>query len=163
MCTASRAYVVADLEGNVEPVRVGDEVTFRANRRRESAHGKVDRVTTEEEMRAHLQHVGIVLRGDDVCSRAGEAGVAELPLPPANELVVPRDAVVDAGDGAYVYVVDGDLFSPRRVVLGEPAAGGIAVREGLAAGELVVSGATFAVDAESRLRVTAAASLASAR
>ncbi|MEP7067561.1 MAG: efflux RND transporter periplasmic adaptor subunit, partial [Gemmatimonadota bacterium] len=70
----------------------------------------------------------------------------------ANVLTVPRSAVLSTGERSIVFVRDakGGLV-PREVALGATNDERIEILRGLAAGEMVVSSATFLVDAESNL------------
>ncbi|APR87573.1 Putative Co/Zn/Cd efflux system membrane fusion protein [Minicystis rosea] len=70
------------------------------------------------------------------------------------------DAVIDTGRSMYVFIArEGGHFEARHVQLGEQIGDRFVVKAGLAEGERVVSGATFLIDAESRL----AASLATGK
>jgi membrane fusion protein, copper/silver efflux system len=83
----------------------------------------------------------------------GTAGTLELTAAARAALFVPRDAVVDTGSQRYVFVdAGGGTLVPRGVSTGAVDADRIEITRGLAAGERVVSGATFLVDSESRLR-----------
>ncbi|MCY3818044.1 MAG: efflux RND transporter periplasmic adaptor subunit [Gammaproteobacteria bacterium] len=64
------------------------------------------------------------------------------PAPPpvaATGVVVPRDAVTETGDEAYVWVVREDRVARRRVVVAGPHGARLRVVAGLAGGERVVS------------------------
>ena len=88
----------------------------------------------------------------------GEYGIVEFVLPRRIVLVVPRDAVVDTGTATYVFVVEGDgRFSPRSVSIGQSLGEDAEIDAGIAAGDRVVSGATFLIDSESRLQASAQA------
>ena len=68
-------------------------------------------------------------------------------------LAVPASAVLDSGTRQAVLVEKGEgRFEPRRVRLGARGDGVHQVLEGLTAGERVVVGANFLIDAESNLR-----------
>jgi membrane fusion protein, copper/silver efflux system len=87
--------------------------------------------------------------------RPGLYGNVMLDLPAATGLTVPAEAVVDTGDLQYVFVArEGGRFEPRRVQPGVRLGDRIEVRQGLTAGETVVTTANFLVDSESRLRAT---------
>jgi Cu(I)/Ag(I) efflux system membrane fusion protein len=84
---------------------------------------------------------------------AGAPAVVTFQLAPERGVAVPRDAVVDAGAQPYVFVdLGGGRLAPRTVTLGPKTDALVLVREGLRPGDRVVAGATFLVDAESRLR-----------
>ncbi|HEU0188007.1 MAG TPA: efflux RND transporter periplasmic adaptor subunit [Gallionellaceae bacterium] len=71
----------------------------------------------------------------------------------AQQLCVPQSAVIDSGARQVVLVqVAPGRFQPRSVRLGARDDGWVAVLEGLAEGETVVTQANFLIDAESNLR-----------
>lgn len=88
----------------------------------------------------------------------GTTGFVDVEASARRALVVPRDALVDVGTGAYVFVegADGTLASRTVETGAEAGDDAVEVRAGLAAGERVVSSATFLVDSESRLRASLA-------
>lgn len=70
-----------------------------------------------------------------------------------NKLVIPDDAVLDAGKRQVVYVDKGDgNFEPREVGIGMRTDGMAEVTKGLKAGERVASAANFLIDSEARLK-----------
>lgn len=72
-------------------------------------------------------------------------------------LVVPLDAVLDAGSSSVVFVALGDgKFEPREVTTGTTVGEKIEIRSGLKVGEAVVVRANFLVDSESRLKAALA-------
>lgn len=96
----------------------------------------------------------------------GDTGWLELEARPQELLVVPESAILYSGEGAYVLAAPagGHNFSRRSIEVGrildsgyvaERAAertGAVVVLSGLSEGEQVVTGDTFVVDAERRLR-----------
>ena len=85
--------------------------------------------------------------------RPGMYGDVTLDLGDQSAIVVPSDALVDTGEVQYVFVSKGGgRFEPRRVRAGWSGGGRVAVLEGLAEGERVVTTANFLLDSESRLR-----------
>lgn len=70
-----------------------------------------------------------------------------------NKLSVPEDAVLHAGDRDFVFVVvDQGHFEPQAVVLGQKTKEYYEIIEGLKEGDKVVTGATFLIDSESKLK-----------
>jgi membrane fusion protein (multidrug efflux system) len=57
---------------------------------------------------------------------------------PAQDLLVPRSALVERGDLTGVFVIRGGRAELRLLALGEPAGAQVAVRAGLGAGEVIV-------------------------
>ncbi len=73
-------------------------------------------------------------------------------------LAVPAASVIDDGARQIVFVARGDgLFEPRDVRLGARAGTDVEIREGLAAGEEVVTSGIFLIDAESNLQTALSA------
>ena len=68
-------------------------------------------------------------------------------------VVVPTNALLDSGAEQHVFVSQGDgYFEPRPVVVGLRLGDTIQILEGLDAGEIVATSATFFIDSESQLR-----------
>lgn len=73
-------------------------------------------------------------------------------------LLVPDDAVLESGTRNVVFVDLGEgKLLPREVTLGDRGNGAFEVKSGLAAGDVVVRGANFLVDSESRLKAAISA------
>ena len=80
-------------------------------------------------------HVG----NADLTLNSGVIGRARLSKHTTDDLVViPRDAILPGERFAYVFVVDGDRAHKRQIELGPDQGLLVAVREGLAIGELLV-------------------------
>lgn len=76
-------------------------------------------------------------------------------------VVVPSEAVIRSGAQTQVLVVRGPgKFEPRQVTTGLSSKDDIAILEGLAAGEEVVTSAQFLIDSESKLNEATAKMLA---
>ncbi|WP_243288035.1 efflux RND transporter periplasmic adaptor subunit [Geothrix terrae] len=72
-------------------------------------------------------------------------------------LLIPLDAVLDAGTTKVAFVSLGDgKFEPREVTTGATVGEQVEIRSGLAAGDEVVVRANFLVDSESRLKAALA-------
>ena len=66
---------------------------------------------------------------------------------------VPDSAVIDSGTRQVVLVAKGEgRFEPREVMLGRRGEGYTEIKQGLEAGEEIVTSATFLIDAESNLK-----------
>jgi multidrug efflux pump subunit AcrA (membrane-fusion protein) len=96
-----------------------------------------------------------------------DVGLLQIAARPRDVLAVPASAVLFSADGPYVLVAsrDGEPFAKRPIEIGRildssyaagvsgDSIGAIVVLSGLRAGERVVAGDTFFVDAERRLRL----------
>jgi Cu(I)/Ag(I) efflux system membrane fusion protein len=77
---------------------------------------------------------------------------------PRNVLQVPDDAILESGTRNIVFVSEGEgRLVPREVSAGDHGAGVVEIRDGLKEGEVVVRGANFLVDSESRLKAAISA------
>lgn len=98
-------------------------------------------------------------------SEPGSCPVCDIPLVPATELgftdnpditpdvlVVPRDAVLNAGSHSVVYVeTEPGRFELRNVVLGPVNGSDIVIREGVEEGEQVARKGNFLIDSQMQL------------
>ncbi len=77
----------------------------------------------------------------------------EIKINLGNKLIIPDDAVLDAGKRQVVYVEKGEgNFEPREVSIGVRSDGMAEITRGLKAGERVVSAANFLIDSEAKLK-----------
>jgi RND family efflux transporter MFP subunit len=77
---------------------------------------------------------------------------------PRTVLQVPDDAILESGTRNIVFVSEGEgKLVPREVVVGDHGAGVVEIRAGLKEGDVVVRGANFLVDSESRLKAAISA------
>ncbi|MCW5701630.1 MAG: efflux RND transporter periplasmic adaptor subunit [Bradyrhizobium sp.] len=106
----------------------------------------------------------IEVANPDGLLRADMAATAEIESPIAGRWVaVPDSAIIDSGRLQVVLVERGEgRYEPRPVKLGARVPGYVQVLAGLAAGESVVTSATFLIDAESNIRAALAAFTAGA-
>jgi len=159
-------FEIADLKGvyliasayphQLAVIRAGDEATFTTPSLPGHAFStKVDLVYPSMELATRTARVRFRVDNPDLNLRPGQFGVVEIAGRHAAALTIPLDAVIDTGRWVYVFVVhDGGNFEARNVELGEQIGNRFVVRAGLDEGERVVSGATFLVDAESRLQAS---------
>jgi Cu(I)/Ag(I) efflux system membrane fusion protein len=156
----SKVYIIASLyDTEREHVRVGTEARFRpAADPARLFVASVDLVYPSVNQSARTTRVRLQVKTPDTSLLPGAYGSIEFAATGVTATTVPRDAVIDTGRETYVFVVAGEgRYVPRPVELGDEVANGrIEVRRGLAPKERVVSGATFLVDSESRLRAALA-------
>lgn len=95
----------------------------------------------------------IVLDNSDLALKPGMFADVLLRAKLGSRLTVPKDAVLRTGTRDLVFVSPSEgVFEPREVTLGVPIEDRYEVTAGLAAGERVLSAASFFVDSESRLK-----------
>jgi Cu(I)/Ag(I) efflux system membrane fusion protein len=159
----SRVYIIANVYPyQLAAVRVGDEATFTTP----SLPGwsfttKVDLVYPEVDLATRTARVRFRVDNKDLTLRPGQFGTIGLRGKVAEALTIPMDAVIDTGRSIYVFLAEeGGRFEARTVELGEQIGDRFVVKSGLQEGQRVVSGATFLIDAESRLQASLAATSA---
>ncbi len=151
----SKVYVIADVfDASAEAAQVGTRARFVVAGRPElSADGTIDLVYPRANPESRTTRVRMPIANPNMRFVPGTAGTLEVPHAARSALFVPRDAVVDTGSERHVFVdAGGGTLVPRTVTTGRASGERIEVTSGLRAGERVVSGATFLVDSESRLR-----------
>ena len=156
----SHLWVLADVyEGDLPAVRLGQpaEVTaVHAPGRRWRGvvtwiAPTVDPQTRTIKVRVEIDNPGDVLKSDmfaDVVLQ-GQAHRA---------LVIPENAVIETGDRNVVFVDRGEgVYEPRAIATAARDGDWIEVRDGLVAGERVVTAANFLIDSESSMKAAVAA------
>ncbi|MCS6899027.1 MAG: efflux RND transporter periplasmic adaptor subunit [Myxococcales bacterium] len=148
----SRVYLVADVLA-IESLRlrVGDRGI--ASFGPDELPVVVDLIYPEVNDTARTLRVRLRFLGKTPVLRPGLYGAVRFALGKRRALVIPRDAVLDTGTQRHVFVdLGAGRFAPRLVAVGAEHQGRVEIHSGLKAGERVVSGAAFLIDAESRLQ-----------
>lgn len=148
----SRVYVVADLFAkDAELAKKGTRGRFVPSRPGPAIDVEVDLIYPLADAVARTTRARFTVKRGDL--RPGDYGTVELTFDKSRVLTVPRDAVIDTGESAYVFVVGQDgIFYPHVIARGGEEGDRVIVTAGVAEGVRVVSGATFLVDSESRLQ-----------
>jgi Cu(I)/Ag(I) efflux system membrane fusion protein len=148
----SRVWVLADLyEMDFGRVRAGDRVRFSADALPGRAfEGRVDFVYPTVSSETRTVKLRIALENPAGELRPGMYGRVLVTSAGAPTLVIPGEAVVNAGEHDYVFLARaGGHFEPRMVSVG--------VQDGdQAEGDTVVASASFLIDSESRLKAAIA-------
>lgn len=148
----SSVWVHAELfSRDVGRVRAGAHANFRTQDG-SVLEGEVALVHPTVDPTTRTTRVRILLPNPELRLRPGMFGDVHLEAETIEGTIVPRDAVIEAGEHDYVLVArGGGRFSPRAVrILGRNSES-VAV-EGVSPGERVVTSAGFFIDSESRLR-----------
>lgn len=156
----STVWVIAEVpESALMEVAVGSEVriSFRGLAGA-SMTGKIDTIYPELDMTTRTARLRIELPNPDGSLRANMFADVEIMLDQTPVVQVPEGAVIDTGDRQVVILDLGEgRFRPEPVTVGRQGAGMIEIVSGVAAGNRVVSAATFLIDAESNLNAALAA------
>jgi multidrug efflux pump subunit AcrA (membrane-fusion protein) len=161
-----RMYRLADLssvwaltqiyESDLPFVKQGQPVTVRTTYGSEQTFsGKVDLLLPQVEEQTRTVTARLVLENPDGFLRPDMFVDVRFATQLADSAVlVPDIAVLRSGDRNSVFVaLQGGLFEPRNVTLGVRSEGNFyEVKDGLSAGECVVTSGQFMLDSESQLR-----------
>jgi membrane fusion protein, copper/silver efflux system len=143
-------------ESDLPFVKEGQAVTVHNTFGPERAYaGKVDRILPRIEEQTRTITARLVLRNPDGFLRPEMFVEVRLTTQLADSVVlVPDIAVLRSGERNSVFVaLDGGSFEPREVTLGVRSEGNFyEVRDGLSAGERVVTSGQFLLDSESQIR-----------
>ncbi len=148
----------------LQGARPGDQATFFRNA--DPAVPVPVRLTAEPPAPWDPATLQARFAADEAPSLDGDTGWLQLDARPQRLLTVPESAILYSGEGAYVLAAPagGHTFTRRTIQVGrildsgyvaERAAersGAVVVLSGLSEGERVVTGDTFVLDAERRLR-----------
>jgi Cu(I)/Ag(I) efflux system membrane fusion protein len=151
----STVWVLVDVyESDLARVRLGQKATFEAaSAPGQRFVGRVQFINPVLNTGSRTLQARVELNNPRLELRPGMFGDVTLETGAAEAVVIPVDALVDTGDHRYVFVDGGGgRFEPRVVRTGASGGGKVAILEGLAAGERVVTKANFLLDSESRLR-----------
>ncbi len=151
----SRVWVEGDVfEKDLSLVELGQAAAVRLEAYPgETFHGSVTYVYPTVSLEARTGRIRVELDNPDLRLRPGMYAEIEVNVPAVRPtLVVPRTAVFGTGERMIVFVREADgMLSPREVTPGLPVGREIEILAGLQPGEVVVSSASFLVDAEANL------------
>ncbi len=152
----SLMWLMADVpEHDLGSVRVGQAVTVRARALSgRTFTGKVDVIYPQLNRETRTVRLRIALANPDAVLLADMYADVEIATGrPEPVVAVPDDAVIDTGDRQVVLLDKGEgRFEPRPVKVGARGGGYVEIRDGVEAGERVVTSANFLIDAESNLK-----------
>ncbi len=152
----STMWVLADVpEHDIGFVHVGEQVSVRVRSQPNRTYaGRVGVIYPQVNAATRSTRVRIELPNPDGSLLADMyADVTIASLMPAPVVAVPDDAIIDAGIEQTV-IIDrgGGRLEPRPVQVGIRGNGFTEIRDGVKAGEKVVTSANFLIDAESNLK-----------
>ena len=152
----SRVWVLVDVtERDLAAIAEGQKTTVRARTFPDRAFaGAVTRIYPHLAMGTRTARLRIELPNPNGDLRPGMYADVEIATGDAKPVVaVPDDAVIDTGAKQVVLVDKGEgRFDPRPVRLGARGDGYVEIRDGIVAGDRVVTSANFLIDAESNLK-----------
>lgn len=151
----STIWVLADVyESDIGRVKVGQRAALELDAwPGETFAGRVTFLYPALDTGSRTLQARLEIKNPGLRLRPGMYGDVTVEVGSVEAVVVPREAIVDTGELQYVFVSrGGGRFEPRRVRVGAAGGGKVAIVEGLAEGERVVTTSNFLLDSESRLR-----------
>jgi HlyD family secretion protein len=124
-------------ETTLARLRAGQPAEIEPIGRGESLPGRVRLVAPEINRTSRLGRVRIAVDGNAIA--VGSFGRAVVEIARADGVTIPISAVMFGAGGASVQVVKDDVIETRRVTVGVRSERTVEIREGLAAGEEIVS------------------------
>ena len=156
LADTSVVWALVDVaERDLERIAIGQSVAVRPRSRPNSSFiGRVDLVYPQINRETRTARVRVKLANPDLALLPDMYVDAEIETGGGKPIIaVPSSAVIDSGEKQVVIVDKGEgRFEPRQVTLGQRGDGFVEIRSGVAAGEPVVTSATFLIDAESNLK-----------
>lgn len=151
----SRVWVSADIyESDVADVRLGTEARLTIEGIAEPRTAKIEFLSPTIDERTRTRKARFELTNAEAVVMPGAFVTVEMAIGLGRGLAVAESAVIRTGARSIVFVLRGTYMEPREVKLGVRVGEYYRVQSGLAAGELVATGAQFLLDSESRLRAT---------
>jgi len=151
-----RIWVYVDVYENDLPwVKMGDKVEMRVHAAPgRTFEGEVRFIYPYLEGKTRTVRVRLEFDNQDQVLKPGMfANVVIKTDAQPEAIVVPSEAIVRSGRREQVFVQrEPGKYEPRDVILGVSADGFTQIREGVSAGEVVVTSAVFLIDSESKLR-----------
>jgi Cu(I)/Ag(I) efflux system membrane fusion protein len=156
----SSVWVIAEIpQSALMEVSEGDGVKVSLPGRSGPALlGSVDTIYPEISMTTRTGRLRITLPNPDGQLRANMFADVEIMLGQTPVVQVPEGAVIDTGERQVVILDLGSgRFKPQPVTVGRRGGGKVEIVAGVSEGDIVVSAATFLIDAESNLNAALAA------
>jgi multidrug efflux pump subunit AcrA (membrane-fusion protein) len=151
----STAWVLADIyEYEVPYVKVGQTATMHLSYFPGKSYvGKVVFINPTVDPKTRTAKVRLELPNADLELKPEMFADVELEIDYGTQVVVPREAVLDAGTEQVVFIAHGDgYFEPRKIQAGARVGDQVIVLDGLRPGETIVTSGNFLIDSESRLK-----------
>jgi cobalt-zinc-cadmium efflux system membrane fusion protein len=152
------AFIIADLstvwvtisvyQSALADVRIGQPVVIQASHGNLEATGRVAYISPVVDQATRTASARVVLPNPDGAWRPGVFVTATIFDPVAAAVVVPRRAVQTLNRRSVVFVVDGDRFAARDVVLGRSGRTKVEIVSGIVPGDRIADERSFLVKAE---------------
>lgn len=154
----SRVWIMADVFENETPmIRVGMPVKVSLSYGgRRTLRGRVDYIQPQVDMTTRTLKVRIEAENPGMLLKPEMFVDVEFQVGMPSRVTVPSEAVLNTGLKQTVFVDRGNGYlEPRQVQIGERIGDRVEIKQGLRAGERVVTSGNFLIDSESQLKAAA--------
>lgn len=151
----STAWVLADIyEYEVPYVQVGQTATMRLSYAPGKSYvGKISYINPTIDPKTRTAKARLEFPNPDFELKPEMFADVELAIDYGTQVVVPQEAVLDAGTEQVVFVAQGEgYFEPRKIQTSAKVDDRVIVLGGLRPGETIVTSGNFLIDSESRLK-----------
>ena len=152
-----RVWVLADMsDREAEFAKPGLQVRVRLPRQERTFTATVSKALPQFDPTSRTLKLRLEADNPDYALKPDMFVEVELPVSLPETLMVPADAVVDAGTRKTVFVDRGNgFFEPRAVQTGWRISEHVQILQGLMPGERIVTSGNFLLDSESRMKLAA--------
>lgn len=146
--------IVEVYEQDIAQIKIGQAVTLQTSAfPKDQFEGKISFIYPALSEKTRTLRVRIEIPNPEMELRPGMYAEVQVSNGANQILAVPSEAVVNAGEIQYAFVVhEGKHFEPRLLKIGQTSDDWIEILSGLSDGEEVVTSANFLIDSESRLK-----------
>ncbi len=151
----STAWVLADVyEYEVPYVKVGQTATMRLSYAPGKSYvGKITYINPTVDPKTRTAKARLEFPNGNLELKPEMFADVEIAIDYGKQVVVPQEAVLDAGTEQVVFIARGEgYFEPRKIQVGAKVEYRVIVLDGLRPGETIVTSANFLIDSESRLK-----------
>lgn len=151
----SRVWVVFEVyEKDLESVRVGNAIEFTATASSQRFNTEISFISPEVDPQTRIVEVRADIQNGNGALKPDMLIRGQLNTSATRGLMVPKSAVLWTGKRSVVYTKTGtgQQFQANEVVLGARSGDYYLVKEGLNAGDEVVTNGAFTIDAEAQLQ-----------
>jgi Cu(I)/Ag(I) efflux system membrane fusion protein len=151
----STVWVIGEIyEQDIQRIPIGQTVQMHPNSQPgELFNGEISFVYPTVSEKTRTVRVRMEFANPGMHLRPGMYAEVDISGSGKEVLAVPSEAVVNAGENQYAFVVHDKIhFEPRLLKIGQTSDDWVEVLSGLSEGEEIVTSANFLIDAESRLK-----------
>lgn len=118
----------------------------------ETLRGEITSIDTMADPTSHTIRIDGRVKGGEKTHLVESVFVGHIESPLGSQIVIPEKSILFSGEGSFVYLYEGKMLQPQKVILGPKVGDEYVVTKGLKVGDLVSSGPNFLIDSEAKIR-----------